>query len=78
MSMDIKAKIQEVVNKVKSDKTLADDFKKDPVKTVEKLAGIDLPDGAADKIVDGVKAALAGDKLSDAASGIKDKLKNLF
>ncbi len=76
--MDIKAKIEEIVGKIKNDKSLGDDFKKDPEKTVEKLAGVDIPDGAIGKLVDGVKAALSGGKLADAAEGIKDKLKKLF
>ena len=36
--MDIKAKIEEIVEKVKTDKTFADKFQKDPIKTVEDLA----------------------------------------
>ncbi len=76
--MDIKAKIEELVSKIKNDKSLGEDFKKDPEKTVEKLAGVDIPDGALDKLVDGVKAALTGGKLADAAGDIKDKLKKLF
>ncbi len=76
--MDIKAKVEELVGKIKNDKSLGEEFKNDPEKTIEKLAGVDIPDGALDKLVDGVKAALAGGKIADAASSIKDKLKNLF
>ncbi len=72
--MDIKEKIQEMVEKVTSDESVKADFKKDPIKAVEKVIGVDLPDGAVDKIVDGVKAKLSADKLGDVA----DKLKNLF
>ncbi len=72
--MDIKAKISEIADQIKSNPSLKDDFTKDPEKTIEKLIGIDIPDGIADKITDGVKAQLAGDKLS----GITGKLKNLF
>lgn len=72
--MDIKEKINEIVDKIKNDPTLKEDFKKDPEKAIEKILGVDIPDGAAEKIVTGVKAKLAGDKLSGAASA----LKNLF
>ncbi len=72
--MDIKAKITEIVDKIKGNPSLKDDFSKDPEKTVEKLIGVDIPDGVADKVIDGVKAALAGDKLG----GIADKIKGLF
>lgn len=69
--MDIKAKIDEIVTKVKSDKDIAKKFKEDPVKLVEDIAGVDLPDGAIDKIVDGVKAKISLD-------GVKSKLGGLF
>ncbi len=72
--MDIKAKIEEIVEKITKDKDLKEQFQKDPIKAVESVIGVDLPDGAADKIVAGVKAKLTGDKLSGAA----DKLKKLF
>ena len=76
--MDVKAKIEEVVSKVKTDKALSESFKKDPVKTVEKLIGVDLPDDVLAKVVDGVKAKISVDKLTDAAGDLKGKLKNLF
>ena len=41
--MDIKAKIEELVNKVKNDKDFAAKFKADPVKAVEGVIGVDLP-----------------------------------
>ena len=53
--MDIKEKIEELVEKIKKDDSLMDDFKKDPVKVVEKLVGVDLPDDMIEKVVDGVK-----------------------
>lgn len=72
--MDIKEKIQEMVEKVTSDKTLMEQFKKDPVKAVEKVLGVDLPDDIVEKIIDGVKAKITVDKLDDVA----DALKKLF
>ena len=42
--MDIKAKIEEIVKKLQSDKTLLASFQSEPIKTVEKLLDIDLPD----------------------------------
>ncbi|MBO5166571.1 MAG: hypothetical protein J6B90_08235 [Lachnospiraceae bacterium] len=72
--MDIKAKIEEIVEKVKNDDSLMEDFKKDPIKVVEKLAGVDLPDDIVEKVVDGVKAKVSVDKLS----GAMDSLKKLF
>lgn len=72
--MDIKAKITEIVDKIKKDPSLKDEFTKDPEKAIEKLIGVDIPDGALDTVVSGVKAKLAGDSLA----GAVDSLKKLF
>ena len=72
--MDIKAKIEELVNKVKNDKDFAAKFKADPVKAVEGVLGVDLPDDQINKIVDGVKAKIAADGIGGKISGILDKL----
>ncbi|MBP5493156.1 MAG: hypothetical protein J6Y08_09960 [Clostridiales bacterium] len=72
--MDIKAKIDEVVKKVQSDPAVAKDFEKEPVKTVEGIIGVDLPDDVVNKVVDGVKAKVTVDK----AGGIVDKIKGLL
>lgn len=72
--MDVKAKIDEIVKKITSDKSLMEQFKKDPTKAVSSLVGKDLPDGTVEKVVDAVKAKLTADKLGDVAG----KLKNLF
>lgn len=44
MTLDIKGKISELTEKIKSDPKLLTEFKSEPVKTLEKLPGIDLPD----------------------------------
>ena len=72
--MDIKAKIEELVNKVKNDKDFAAKCKADPVKAVEGVLGVDLPDDQINKIVDGVKAKIAADGIGGKISGILDKL----
>ena len=69
--MDIKEKIEELVEKISKDKALQAQFKEDPISAVEKLLGVDLPNDVIEKIVDGVKAKLTVDKLSDAAGALK-------
>lgn len=69
--MDIKEQITGTVEKITKDKTLMDQFQKDPIKTVEKVMGVDLPDDTVKKIVDGVKSKINVDKVSDALGGIK-------
>lgn len=61
--IDIKAKVNEIVEKAKKDPKFMEQLKSDPVKAVEGLLGVDLPDDTINGIVDGVKAKLAGDKL---------------
>lgn len=72
--MDIKEKVEELVKKITSSKDLTEKFSKDPVKVVEGLLGIDLPDETVKKIVEGVKAKVTVDKIG----GVADALKNIF
>ena len=62
---DIKAKVEELVKKLQADKNLQAQFKENPVKAVESLLGVDLPDEAIQNIVAGVKAKLNLDALGD-------------
>ena len=72
--MDFKAKTEEIVKKIKSDKNIKADFEKNPVKTIEGILGVDLPDDAINKVVDLVKAKLTADTVSEVAG----KLGSLF
>ena len=69
--MDIKEKIQELVEKIKDDPKMLADFKENPVKVVEKLLGVDLPDDILEKVVDGVKAKITLDKAGDVLGALK-------
>ena len=71
--MDIKEKIEELVEKIKSDKTLMKKFQDDPISTVEELIGIDLPNDKLEAVVDGIKAKIDLDKLGDALGGLFGK-----
>lgn len=72
--MDIKEQINKIVEKVKNEPEIAELFKKEPIKAVEKVLGVDLPDDVIEKVVEGVKAKVNLDKASDALG----KLKKLF
>ena len=74
LTMDIKAKIEEIVEKVKNDENFAADFKADPVKAVEKVVGVDLPDDQINKVIDGVKAKISVDDVKDKVGGLLGKL----
>lgn len=68
---DIKQQIKQVVEKVTKDEKLMEQFKKDPVKAVESVIGVDLPDDMINKVIDGVKAKISVDKLGDIAGNLK-------
>ena len=69
--MDIKEQIESIVEKLQKDKALQAQFKKDPVKAVEKLLGVDLPDDIVEKVVAGVKAKLSLDDVSGIVGNLK-------
>lgn len=59
---DIKGKIDKLVDRLKNDDALKAQFKKDPIKAVESVLGVDLPDEAVKKIIAEAKTKLAGGK----------------
>lgn len=69
----LKDKIDEIVEKVKSDKNVADKFQKDPIATVESLIGIDLPNDQIEGVVEAVKAKINVDKLGGMLGGLFGK-----
>ena len=75
---NLKEKIEEIVAKIKSDDGFASKFKTDPVKAVEEVIGVDLPDDKINGVIDAVKAKLTGDNIKDTVSDIGDKIKGLF
>ncbi len=70
---DLKAKIEEIINKIKGDENIAKSFQENPVGTVEKLIGVDLPDDKINEVVAGVKAKLNFDN-----GGLVGAIKGLF
>lgn len=68
--MDIKAKINELVEKIKSDEGLRNKFMSDPVKAVEELLGVDLPDDQIKQIADGIKAKISLDDIGSKLGGL--------
>lgn len=69
--MDIKAQINKIVEELSKNPDIKEQFEKDPVKAIEKVIGIDLPDDVVMKVVDGVKAKLTVDGVSKAADALK-------
>lgn len=72
--MDIKEQIKKAVESITKDKKLQEQFQKEPVKALEGILGVDLPDDVINQVIQGVKAKLTVDNVSDAV----DALKGLF
>lgn len=69
--MDIKAKIEEIVTKVKEDKDFLSKFKSDPVAAIESVVGVNLPDDQINALIDAVKAKVSLDKAGSVLGSIK-------
>ena len=65
MAIDIKEKVEDLVEKIQKNPALLKKFNAEPVKVVEELIGIDLPDDLVEKVIDGVKAKITMDKVGD-------------
>lgn len=61
------------MKKIKSDKSLAAKFQSDPIKTVEGLIGVDLPDDQVKQIVEAVKAKINVNSLVGKLGGLFGK-----
>ena len=66
----LKDKIEEIVEKIKSDKDIAAKFQKDPISVVEKLLGVDLPNEQLEQVVNAIKAKVDLDKIGDLLGGL--------
>ena len=79
--MDIKEKIESVVEKLTKNPDIMKKFEKEPVKVIERIAKVDLPDELVEKVIDGVKAKITLDKIDDVVDTVGDiagALKKLF
>ena len=72
--MDIKEQINKVVEEISKNPNIKEQFEKEPVKLIEKLIGVDLPDEIVTKIIDGGKAKLT----LDGVSKVADTFKGIF
>ena len=74
-NMDIKEQIKKAVERISKDKDLQEKFQKDPIKAVEGILGVDLPEDVINQVVLGVKAKLTADNVSGAVDALKGFLK---
>ena len=70
--MELKEKIESILEEIKKNPNIKEEFEKNPAKVIEKFVGVDLPDEMVEKIVDGVKAKITIDGVSKIAGALKD------
>ena len=73
MGFNIKEKIDEITEKLKKDPKLMEKFQKEPVKALEELLGVDLPDDQVQGLIDGIKANLSIEKIGGMLGGLFGK-----
>ena len=74
LNFDLKAKVEEAVKKLQNDPALLKRFESDPVKAIESLFDVDLPDEQLKPLVTAIQTKLAASDLGDKLK----KLKKLF
>jgi len=62
MAADIKELIEKVVDKLEEKGITLEKFMENPVKILEDILGVDLPDDKIDALIDGIKLKLGADK----------------
>ena len=73
MSMDIKKKAAELVEKIKKDPATLSAFRENPVKIAEELVGIDLPEEQLRQLAELIKAKIDLDKAASLLGGLFQK-----
>ena len=68
--MDIKAKVEELVDEIQKNPKILREFQEKPVPVIEKLVGMDLPDDQIMKLADLVKAKIDLEKAGDLLKGL--------
>ena len=71
LKFDVKEKVEEIVQKLLKDPALLKSFQDDPIKTLERVTGVDLPDDQLKPLIAGIKAKLAAADIGGALDGLK-------
>ena len=71
--MDIKKMAEELVEKIQKNPNLLSRFRSEPVKVIEELTGLDLPDAEIEKLAELIKAKIDLDKVGNLLGGLFKK-----
>ena len=75
---DVLEIVENAAKKLLKDEKLQQQFKEEPIKALEKLLDIDLPDELLEPVVEGIKAKMTAEKIEDTLSDAAGLLKKLF
>ena len=67
-------KVEDIIKDLKENEELQEKFKKEPVKTIEELTGLNLPDEKVEKAIDFVKAKIDDTDIEAKMAALEDKL----
>ncbi|MBQ8833452.1 MAG: hypothetical protein IJ001_00820 [Oscillospiraceae bacterium] len=71
--MDIKENVNQLVEKIQKNPALLKEFRQNPVKVIEEIVGMDLPDAEILKLAELVKAKIDLDKVGNLLGGLFGK-----
>lgn len=75
--MDIKAKIEEIIQKLTKDPSLMDKFKADPIAAIKELVGAEATQEQLNELVSGVSAKIGSAKSEGIVEEVKEKVEEL-
>ncbi len=75
---NIKELVDKLVDKIQDSKDIKELFEENPIKAVEKVLGVDLPDDIVEKVISAVKTKISIDGVSDKVSDVVGMFKKLF
>lgn len=71
--MDIKKMAEELIEKLKKNPKLLEEFRSNPIPVVEELVGMDLPDDQIKQMAELIKAKIDLDKVGNLLGGLFKK-----
>ena len=76
--LDVLEIVEKAVKKILKDEKLQKQFLDEPVKALEKVLDVDLPDELLEPVIDGIKAKIKADQVTDTLKDASKLLKKLF
>ena len=76
--LDVLEIVEKAVKKILKDEKLQKQFLDEPVKDLEKVLDVDLPDELLEPVIDGIKTKIKADQVADTLKDASKLFKKLF